>query len=761
MRRRIRVGGTVQGVGFRPFVFRLARELGLGGWVLNDSRGVVLEVEGEATAVAELERRLEVEAPALAAVERVEVEASAPRGESGFRILASEPGAEPRAAVAADAATCPACLAELFDPADRRHRYPFVNCTECGPRFTIVTAVPYDRARTTMAGFEMCAACRAEYEDPANRRFHAEPNACPSCGPRARLLDPAGTDLAVRGAGDAVAGAAALLRDGGIVAVKGLGGYHLACLAAEEEAVARLRAGKRREQRPFALLVADLDAARELAELGPEEEALLSGRARPIVLAPRRPGAAVAASVAPRARELGLMLPYSPLHHLLAADAGAPLVLTSGNLAEEPIAYRDEEALARLAALADAFLVHDRPIETRTDDSVARVVRTPAGRRALLLRRSRGHVPEALPALPVAAPAHLLATGAQLKSTFCLARAGRAWVSHHIGDLESYETLRSFEQGIAHFQRLFDLRPALVAHDLHPDYLSTRYALALEGARPVGVQHHHAHLAAVLAEHGERGPAVGAIFDGSGFGGDGTVWGGELLVGGLRGFERAAHLRQVPLPGGAAAIREPWRMACAWLQEARGGEPDLPAALAAAVEPRAWRNCLRLAASAGGAAPATSSVGRLLDAVGALCGAPARVSYEGQAAIELEAMAEPAARGSYEIPFAGGVLDPAPALRALLADLDAGAAPSLPAARFHDGLARATAGALADLAAAHGTELVVLAGGVFQNRLLLERTAALLGGAGLRVLLPERLPANDGAISFGQAAVAAARAGAP
>jgi hydrogenase maturation protein HypF len=764
VRRRVRVSGTVQGVGFRPFVYRLAGELGLGGWVLNDSRGVLVEVEGVNGAVDEFLRRLQAEAPPLAAVERVEPEQVAPRGESRFAIVPSDIGGEAAAPVSPDSATCPECLAELFDPADRRHRYPFVNCTNCGPRFTIVAGVPYDRSRTTMAGFEMCPACRAEYEDPADRRFHAEPNACPACGPRARLLDPSGTDLVAEVLGgmdpralprDAVGGAAALLRDGAIVAVKGLGGYHLACLADEEAAVAALRARKHREEKPFALLAPDLAAARELAELGAEEEALLSSRARPIVLAPRRPRARIAPSVAPRSRELGLMLPYSPLHHLLAADVGAPLVLTSGNLSDEPIAYHDDDALARLAGVADAFLVHDRPIETRTDDSVARVVATPAGRRPLPLRRSRGYVPAAL-ALPVPAPAHLLACGAELKNTFCLAKGDSAWVGHHVGDLENFETLHSFAEGIEHFQRLFAVAPATVAHDLHPEYLSTKYALVREGVELVGVQHHHAHLAACLAEHGERGPALGAIFDGSGYGEDGAVWGGELLHGDLRGFDRVAHLPAVPLPGGAAAIREPWRMACAWLREALGGEPGLPLALAGAVEPREWRNCLRLAES--GIGPQTTSMGRLFDAVGALCGAPARVSYEGQAAIELEAMAAGGEDGGYEIPFEGEVLDPAPALRALLAELAAGEPPSRVAARFHNAVAAATATACGALAAARGTELVVLSGGVFQNRLLLERTARLLAAAGLRPLLPERLPPNDGGISFGQAAVAAARA---
>ncbi len=750
---RARVTGTVQGVGFRPFVYRIARELSLSGWVRNDTRGVVIEAEGEPAAIAALLARVRDEAPPLAAVESVEpTEIEPSHAAAGFRILASDAAGEARAPVAPDGATCADCLAELFDPDDRRHRYPFVNCTNCGPRFTIVEAVPYDRPLTTMAGFEMCERCRAEYEDPLDRRFHAQPNACPECGPRARFVGTGGEEDEPAAA-DAVALAAAALRAGMIVAVKGIGGYHLACRADREDVVAALRSRKHREEKPFALLVADLAAAAELAEVGEEEAALLTSRARPIVLARRRAGAPVAAAVAPRAGELGLMLPYSPLHHLLARDAGVPLVLTSGNRAEEPIAYRDDDARERLAPIGDAFLLHDRPIHIRTDDSVARVVELPAGRRPLMLRRSRGHVPDGL-SLPVAAAAPVLACGAALKNTFCLAKEDRAWVGHHIGDLENYETLRSFEQGIAHFEALFAVAPAVVAHDLHPDYLSTRYALERQGVRHLGVQHHHAHLAACLAEHGEAGPALGAIFDGTGLGGDGTIWGGELLLGDLRGFARAGHLRVVPLPGGAAAIREPWRMACAWLRAAGGADPDVPAALAAAVEPRAWRNCLRLCEVGGG--PATSSMGRLFDAVGALCGAPARVAYEGQAAIELEAMAAAGGRGRYEMPFAEGVLDPGPTLGAILSDLAAGIAPATVAARFHETVAAATAEACAELCSPAGVGTVVLSGGVFQNRLLLQRCAGLLARHGLRVLVPEALPPGDGGISFGQAAVAAA-----
>ena len=751
---RVRVEGTVQGVGFRPFVFRLAAELGLAGSVANDERGVVAEVEGPPGAVAAFLERLGPEAPPLARVERVAAEERPAAGTAGFTIAPSARRGTADALVSPDSATCADCLAELFDPADRRHRYPFVNCTNCGPRFTIVTGVPYDRPATTMAGFAMCAACRAEYADPADRRFHAQPNACPDCGPRARLV---GEDGAV----DAVAAAAERLAAGAIVAVKGLGGYHLACRADDEAAVARLRARKHREDKPFALLAADVAAAAALVELGPEETALLAARERPIVLAPRRPGAAVAAAVAPGARELGVMLPYSPLHHLLAADCERPLVLTSGNVSDEPIAYRDADARERLAPIADAFLVHDRPIHMRTDDSVARVVSLGGGRRRpLLLRRSRGYVPGSV-GLPVRAARPLLACGAELKAAFCVARGGRAWVSHHIGDLGGYETLRSYTEGVEHFERLFAVVPEVVAHDLHPDYASTRYALEREGVELLAVQHHHAHLAACLAEHGERGPAVGAIFDGAGLGSDGTVWGGELLVGGLDGFERAGHLWPVRLPGGDRAAREPWRMACAWLLGAAGDAgPAPPDALAGGVDADRWQAVARLARS-GLASPVTTSAGRLFDAVAALCGLRAEVTYEGQAAVELEAACDPAETAGYPLPAVAGDgplrLDARRTVLAAAADLAAGLPVATVAARFHNGLATGTAAACVALAREHGLDTVVLSGGVFQNRRLLEATARAVGDGGLRVLVPERLPPNDGGIAYGQAAIAAAR----
>jgi hydrogenase maturation protein HypF len=749
---RARVDGTVQGVGFRPYVFRLAEELGLDGFVANDERGVVLEVEGDPDAVERFLERLPREAPALATVERVGAEAIAPVGTAGFRIVESASRGVPAALVSPDTATCAACLAELFDPADRRHRYPFINCTDCGPRFTIVRGVPYDRPLTTMAGFAMCAACRAEYEDPRDRRFHAQPNACPACGPSVALLDASGAP--VPGDGDAVRAAAAALRAGLIVAVKGIGGFHLACRADDEAAVAALRARKHREDRPFALMAADVAAARALIEAGPVEEALLTTRERPIVVARARPGAAVAPAVAPCCADLGVMLPYAPLHHLLLAefDPPTPLVLTSGNVADEPIAHRDEDALARLRGIADLFLLHDRPIHVRADDSVLRVV---PGRAPVRLRRSRGAVPSSL-ALPRPAARGVLGCGAELKATFCVAKGGRAWVGHHIGDLREAETLRAYEEGIAHFERLFAVAPEVVAHDLHPDYLSTAYAHAREDVELVAVQHHHAHLAACLAERGETGPAVGAIFDGSGHGPDGTVWGGEILAGGLEGYERAGHLLPVRLPGGDQAVRQPWRMACAWLVAAGAPADDPPPALAHAVDPARWRAVASLARG-GVAAPVTTSAGRLFDAVAALCGLRATVTYEGQAAAELEAVCDPHERGAYPLPVGdGSVLDARETILAVARDAAAGVPAGVISARFHRALADATARACVEATSRFGTEVVVLSGGVFQNVRLLAGASARLEAAGLRVLVPEHLPPNDGGISYGQVAIAAA-----
>jgi hydrogenase maturation protein HypF len=543
--------------------------------------------------------------------------------------------------------------------------------------------------------------------------------------------------------------------DGAIVAIKGIGGYHLACRADDERAVATLRARKHREDKPFALMAPSPAAAQLLVALDAPARELLLSPARPIVLAPRLDGAAVAESVAPGAPELGVMLPYAPLHHVLLADLYTTLVLTSGNVSDEPIAYRDEDALARLNDIADVFLVHDRPIHTRTDDSVVRA--TP---RRTVLRRSRGYVPAAVPLPGEGTRRPLLACGAELKNTVCLARGTRAWLSHHIGDLENYETLLSFTEAIESFGRLFAVEPEVVAHDLHPEYLSTKYALEQDDVELVGVQHHHAHMAACLAEHGQDGSAVGAIFDGTGYGLDGTVWGGELLLGDLRSFRRVGALAPVAMPGGARAIKQPWRMTCAWLSSVYEREPDLPASMSGHVDPRAWNQVRRLI-STNTASVATTSIGRLFDAVAALIGVRAEVNYEGQAAIELEAACDPGERGSYPVSLSqeGELLtiDPREAIARVAADVRAREPRGAIARRFHRAVADATVEACATLADAHGTELVVLSGGVFQNRLLLESVVDGLSGAGLRVLVPERLPVNDGGIAYGQAAVAAAQ----
>ena len=625
IRTSVRVEGVVQGVGFRPFVYSLATRLGLAGWVGNDVDGVFAEVEGAAESVRKFLDLVEREAPPLARVERVTARAIAANGAAGFSIAPSDPAGRRRALVSADSATCADCLAELADPADRRFGYPFINCTNCGPRFTIVRDVPYDRPLTTMAGFAMCADCAAEYHDPADRRFHAQPVCCPACGPRLRLLDSGGAQTA----GDPLAGAVSALRRGQVLAVKGLGGYHLAVDAGSQDATALLRARKHREDKPFALMVADVAAARDRCEVDEVAAGLLASTRRPVVLLPRRPGAPVADAVAPGNRQLGVMLPYTPLHHLLLRDFGGPIVLTSGNVSDEPIAYQDADALHRLDGIADVFLTHDRPIHMRADDSVVRSLRG----REMLLRRSRGYAPEPL-TLRGRFRRPVLACGAELKSTFCLGTENRAFLSQHIGDLENYETLRSFTEGIEHFRRLFDITPEVVAYDLHPEYLSTKYALERDDVELVGVQHHHAHIASCLADNDEDGPVIGVAFDGTGFGTDGTLWGGEFLLADLAEFERAGHLAGVPMPGGAAAIRQPWRMAAAYLDAAYPN--GLPDALAvAARNPQAWPDVLAMARR-GVNAPVTSSAGRLFDAVAALLGVRDAINYEGQAAVELE-----------------------------------------------------------------------------------------------------------------------------
>ncbi|MFG2073905.1 carbamoyltransferase HypF [Nonomuraea maritima] len=738
----VRVEGIVQGVGFRPFVYGLATRLGLSGRVGNDGHGVFVELEGDRPLIREFLHRLEHDAPPLAAIERVTVRRGVVHA-AGFTIVPSASAGASRTLVSPDIATCADCLAELHDPADRRYRYPFVNCVNCGPRLTIVRAMPYDRPLTTMSGFAMCADCHAEYHDPADRRFHAQPICCPSCGPRLKL---------VGATGDPLVGAVGVLRAGGVLAVKGLGGYHLSVLASDDRAAAELRRRKRRGDKPFAVMVADLDAARRLCEVDATGAALLKDRARPVVLLPRRPHTPVADAVAPGQRRLGLMLPYTPLHHLLLADTAAPIVLTSGNVADEPILYDDRAALENLAGIADAFLTHDRPIHLRADDSVVR----PFDGKAMVVRRSRGHSPRPC-TLPLATTRQVLACGAELKNTFCLAKGAHAFVSPHIGDLENWPTFRSYVETVRHFCDLFGIRPEVVAHDLHPEYLSTKHALTLPDVELVPVQHHHAHIASCLADNGESGRVIGVAFDGLGYGLDGTLWGGEFLLADLASFERAGHLARVPMPGGAMAVRQPWRMAAAYLADL----PDVEAPPVAARNGPRWGQVTALARAGGLGAPLTSSAGRLFDAVAALIGVRDTVTYEGQAAIELEQLADPHEKGGYPAGVSrdGGLLvaSGADLVRAVVADLAAGAGPAVVSARFHHGVAELIVRCCRLLREDSGLATVALSGGVFQNVLLLRRTLDGLRAAGFRVLTHAAVPVNDAGISLGQAAVAAAR----
>ncbi|HEY8686851.1 MAG TPA: carbamoyltransferase HypF [Chloroflexota bacterium] len=776
-RREISVRGIVQGVGFRPFIYALAQHCRLSGVVQNDAQGVHVEVEGPRERIELFLHRIEAEAPPLAVVEAVTWQSQAVRGESEFRIEASRPGAGKHALVSPDMATCAACLGELFESSDRRYRYPFTNCTNCGPRFTITRSIPYDRATTTMAAFSMCADCRKEYDDPANRRFHAQPNACPVCGPRVWLTDPAGCDIPTVGH-DAIAHAAALLRAGAIVAIKGLGGYHLACDPFNASAVRALRARKAREDRPVALMAQNMDDIRALCRVTPAEEALLVSPARPIVVLARRDdapgsGPSVDSEVAPRQTTLGMMLAYTPLHHLLLHDMGSPLVMTSGNRSSEPIAYRDAEAFEQLGEIADYFLVHDRPIHMRCDDSVLRIFPALSGdepeTHPQQARRSRGYAPAPL-SVTQRFSVHTLACGGHLKNTFCLARDQHAFVSHHIGDLENYETLRSYREGITHYCNLFDVEPRLVACDLHPDYLSTQYAQELQdaGLELVGVQHHHAHIASCLADNQRPSTerVIGVAFDGTGYGTDGTLWGGEFFEGSIDdGFVRRVHLDYATLPGGEAAIRQPWRSAFAFLCGiySQPELEDLPIPFLQQVDDRTLRLVQQVVAGDSGiswVAPQSSSAGRLFDTVAALVGVPGSLNttYEGQAAIELEL----AAYGptSYAYPFSlrpvgdGWVVETRELLRAVVEDQVTGTAVGEIAARFHRTMAEVVLTGCRHIGQAGGVRTVALSGGTFQNTLLVRQVAPLLREEGFSVYMHRRVPANDGGLSLGQAVLA-------
>ncbi|HVL70195.1 MAG TPA: carbamoyltransferase HypF [Vicinamibacterales bacterium] len=757
-RREITIRGIVQGVGFRPFVHALASRLSLNGFVRNTPAGVLIQIEGSPASLATFERELLAQPPPLSSIEEVRAATLPPVGDTAFRIEPSEVplATRDRIAVSPDAGVCEACLGELEDPANRRYRHPFITCATCGPRLTIVNAAPYDRERTTMAPFTMCGRCRQEYENPRDRRFHAETIACPSCGPRLRLLDPRGGELH----GDPIACAAARLRQGGIAAVKGMGGYHLACDARNAAAVAELRRRKQRDERPFAVMFDTIGTIEAVCHVDTLERRLLTGASRPIVLlrrreTPARPAMVPDASVAPGLPHIGAMLPSTPLHHLLLAAAGRPLVMTSGNRSHEPIVTRDEELLPRLGEIADVFLVHDRAISVRCDDGVVRGVEGAP----LPIRRSRGDAPRPV-RIPLACDEAVLAVGGHLKNTFAVAVDDAAYVSHHVGDLDDYEAREAFRRDIALYEQLLRAEPRVVAHDLHPDYESTRYAMerAAAGLEAAGVQHHHAHVASCMAEHGISGPVIGIAFDGSGFGLDGTVWGGEVLAGDLADMTRVAHLRQVALPGGEQAVREPWRMAVAHLLDA-GCSVDAFAARHRQAFPVIVRMIERRLNT-----PLTSSAGRLFDAVAAIAGLRDTVSFEGQAAMQLEAAAGAAPGGGddgYPVDLLDGAgtleMDTRPLIAAAAFDAQRGRDAGMIARRFHAGLADAAARTCERLRTALGHDTVVLSGGVFLNALLTRECERRLIARGFRVLRHERVPPNDGGLSLGQAAVAAAR----
>jgi hydrogenase maturation protein HypF len=757
VRRRLVVRGIVQGVGFRPFVYGLAVRHQLAGFVGNDSQGVFIEVEGPPDVIDAFIGELRAHPPPLASIESIASEALPPTGETAFVIVASAQQAGESTSISPDVAICADCLRELFDPSDRRYRYPFINCTNCGPRFTIIRDIPYDRAQTTMASFAMCPRCAAEYHDPTHRRFHAQPNACPDCGPRVWFERPSQAvvwdDAAIRAAQDA-------LRAGQIVAVRGIGGFHLACDATSDAALQALRARKGRVDKPFALMVRDLDAARALAEVSNAEAELLTGPARPIVLLRRRPDARVSPLVAPGNGYLGLMLPYSPLHYLLLDGLAQPLVMTSGNLSDEPICKDNEEARARLAGLADAFLFHNREIHIHCDDSVMRVLDG-----ALLpIRRSRGYAP--FPVRLLRPAPMLVAAGGELKATFCITRDQNAYLSQHIGDMENLETLRAYERAVDHFVRLFRLRPEAVVCDLHPGYLTTQWAesfAASHGLPLFKVQHHHAHIAACLAEHGfdpdER--VIGVSFDGTGYGSDGAIWGGEVLIANCRAFQRAAHLKYTPLPGSDAGIKRPYRVALAHLWAAGiPWEADLPCVVACPPdEQRVLRRQLERRLNS----PLTSSAGRLFDAVAALIGVRQVITYEAQAAIELEALCDQDEAGRYPFTIEDAdvlVLDPAPMLRAIVDDLRAGVRRESIAAKVHNTLAKIIVEVSILLRERSGVKVVALSGGVFQNVTLLRQARAQLQAAGFRVLTHQAVPPNDGGLALGQAVIGACMSGA-
>jgi len=766
----ISVRGIVQGVGFRPFVYGLAVKHNLKGWVYNTSEDVRIEVEGAARAVEQFERELRTKAPPLAHIENVIVEYHRPRGHKDFEIRQSEAQEGKYQLISPDIATCQACLGELLDLEDRRYRYPFTNCTNCGPRFTIIESMPYDRPQTTMRSFQMCPQCQAEYDNPLDRRFHAQPNACPKCGPQVELVDNQGNLIA---GSNPIATASQFLKEGRIVAVKGLGGFLLACDATNDTVVKTLRQRKKRLSKPFAIMVTTVDEAKRHCYVSPKEEELLTSPQSPIVLMRRRKDSSVSRGVAPNLQFLGVMLPYTPLHHILLRDTGLPLVMTSGNLSEEPIARDNDEALRRLAGIADYFLIHNRDIYSRYDDSVAIVERGTSQ----IVRRARSYAP-----YPIRLPfktRQVLGCGAEEKNTFCLTRDDYAFLSQHIGDMENMETLEHFDSTISLYKRLFHMEPEIIAYDLHPDYLATKYARELgeSGMKLVPVQHHHAHIASCMADNGVESPVIGVAFDGTGMGADGNIWGGEFLVADYRSFRRVGHLEYLPLPGGAAAIKRPRRTAMGYILTLLGENylnRDLPVMKEAHdMEIEVIKRQIERKINS----PLTSSMGRLFDAVSALLGIRGEIDYEGQAAVELEMAAHSSpitrpvpsgARGldeeildnnkSYPYCIAEDegvrIVHLRDLLSAVIQDLHHGVSKGMIAVKFHNAVAQMTNEMCHLIADETGISQVALSGGVFQNRLLLRKAVSLLEGEGLEVFTHRQVPCNDGGISLGQAVIA-------
>jgi hydrogenase maturation protein HypF len=769
----ISVLGVVQGVGFRPFVYGLAVKHNLKGWVYNTSEDVRIEVEGAAKAIEQFARELKTKAPPLAHIENVTIEYCPPRGYESFEIRQSQAQAGKYQLISPDVATCQACLGELLNPEDRRYRYPFTNCTNCGPRFTIIEDMPYDRPKTTMRYFQMCPQCQTEYDNPLDRRFHAQPNACPKCGPQVELVDNQGNLV---NTSNPIAAASQLLKEGKIVAIKGLGGFLLACDATNDTVVKTLRRRKKRSSKPFAIMVATVDEAKKHCYVSPEEKRLLTSPQSPIVLLRWREGSSVSREVAPNLRFLGVMLPYTPLHHILLRDTGLPLVMTSGNLSEEPIARDNDEALRRLSGIADYFLVHNRDIYSRYDDSVAIVERGTSQ----LVRRARSYAP--YPIRLSFKTRQVLGCGAEEKNTFCLTKDNYAFLSQHIGDMENMETLDHFDSTISLYKRLFHVQPEIIAHDLHPDYLATKYARELgeSGMKLVPVQHHHAHIASCLADNGLESPVIGVAFDGTGMGADGNIWGGEFLVADYHNFRRAGHLEYLPLPGGAAAIKRPYRTAIGYILTLLGED-----ALNAVIASEAKQSQLTSVGQVTEVeieiikrqiekkinSPLNSSMGRLFDAISALLGIRGEIDYEGQAAVEMEMAAYSSVIGRrvsdeaishaqenypYHIVEDEGVriVHLQGLFSAVIEDLHRGISKGRISVKFHNTVARMINEMCHLIADETGISQVALSGGVFQNRLLLRKTVSLLESSSFQVFTHRQVPCNDGGISLGQAVIA-------